>query len=418
MSFTIGRASLPVDPSSARWSGDQLTITGWISPTTANDTNHAYALRQQLLGLVNNPDEQVLPCTFSVDPNWDGYYYVNSVNVAGDPGLMEIQGRMPYSITLTRLAGYGRPLMEVVALSAVRTNTFGIAAPTGILVSSVTSGAAYYLDTDFPGALGVTGTNIQQPEGGGFVVPWLKAAPSAVAAGTYFVAPGSYYNGACMFEVLYGSTYRPVMGMQTPQGIAGNWRLSNGLVRCFPTGTTNIQVEVWTGTVWESATFIVTASAGASTVNFTGDATAGYYTPLVMRNAPDGVSIRIRNGVTTYSLSIARSSRLVTMTWAVQESTADLGMKAGTAAAATAITGGIRRTADDTNGNRFVICSQGAFTSDLVNGGLYLTAAAASGAIGFGLEFNGSTSTSPNSATEMRDQFFGPSSTRHAVIVR
>jgi hypothetical protein len=50
MSFTIGRASLPVDPSSARWSGDQLTITGWISPTTANDTNHAYALRQQLLG--------------------------------------------------------------------------------------------------------------------------------------------------------------------------------------------------------------------------------------------------------------------------------------------------------------------------------------------------------------------------------
>ena len=53
MSFTIGRASLPVDPSSARWSGDQLAITGWISPT-GERLNHAYALRQQLLGLVNS----------------------------------------------------------------------------------------------------------------------------------------------------------------------------------------------------------------------------------------------------------------------------------------------------------------------------------------------------------------------------
>ena len=418
MSFTIGRASLPVDPSSARWSGDQLTITGWISPTTANDTNHAYALRQQLLGLVNNPDEQVFPCTFSVDPNWDGYYYVNSVNVAGDPGLMEIQGRMPYSIQLTRLAGYGRPLMEVVALSAVRTNTFGIAAPISVLVSSVTSAAGYFLDTDFVGTLGVSGSNIQQPEGGGFVVPWLKAAPSAVAAGSYFVAPASYYNGACMFEVLYGSTYRPVVGVQTPQAVGGNWRLSNGLVRCFPTGTTNIQVEVWNGAAWESATFAATISAGASTVPLTGDATAGYYTPLVVRNAPDSVSIRLRNGVSAYTLSISRGSRLVTLSWAVQGATADLGMKAGSAAAATAITGGIRRTADDANGNRFVICSQGAFTSDLVNGGLYLTAAAASGAIGFGLEYDGTVAAPPNRATDLRDQFFGPSSTRHAVIVR
>lgn len=422
MSFTLGRASLPSDPSRASWSGDQLTISGWINPTTANDTNHAYALRQQLLGLMNNPDEQVFPCTFSVDPNWDGYYYVNSVSVNGEPGLMEIQGRMQYSVTLTKLiAGYARPLMEVLAATAVRTNTFGIAAPSAMLVSSVSTAAGYYLDTDFSSTLGASGSNIQTPEGGGYVVPWLKAAPSSAASGTYYVPPASFYNGACRLEVLYGSTYWPVMGAQIPNATAGNWRLSNGLVRVSPTATTNLLVEVWTGAAWESASFLTTSGAGAVTLAVSGDATAGYYTPAILRNSPESAAVRLRSTSASgsYTLAIARGSRLVTMSWQLFSGlTGDVGMKTSAAAGATAITGGIRRTADDANGNRFVICSQGAFTSDLVNGGLYLTAAAASGAIGFGLELNGSTASAPNQATDLRNQFFGVTSARHSVVVR
>lgn len=418
MSFTIGRASLPADPSSARWSGDQLTITGWISPTTANDTNHAYALRQQLLGLVNNPDEQVFPCTFSVDANWDGYYYVNSVSVDGNPSLMEIQGRMPYSITLTKIPGYGKPLIEVVTGLVVRTNTFGIATPTGI-VASIPSVAGNVEDQDFT-AFSASTSATQTAEDGGYIYPYQSAAPVSTNVGSYFIPPAYYYKASCKIEVKYGSTYYPVVGNQIPSATAGNWRLSNGLVRVSPTNTTNALVEVWTGAAWESQEFGVTISAGTATQEFTGSAGAGigYFTPTVLRNTPDVVVLRLRNQFRTYSLMITRGGRLVTLSWALNNATLDIGMTPVPTAASTAITGGLRRTANDASGNRFVICSQGAFSTDLAKGWVYLTAAAATGAIGFGLELDGSAAVTPNGATNLRDQFFALSTPRISVAVR
>ena len=415
MSFTLGRASLPSDPSRASWSGDQLTISGWINPTTANDTNHAYALRQQLLGLMNNPDEQVFPCTFSVDPNWDGYYYVNSVSVNGEPGLMEIQGRMQYSVTLTKIPGYGKPLVEVLVGSVVRTNTFGIATPVGI-IAAIPSVAGTAEDYDFS-AFSPSTTATQTADDGGFVLPYTSAAPLSTGVGSYFITPATYYKASCKVEVKYGSTYYPVVGNQIPSATAGNWRLSNGLVRVSPTNTANMLVEVWTGAAWESAEFAVTSGAGTTTRNMTGDA-GGYFTPTILRNTPDLVSLRIRNAFITYSLAIARGGRLITLSWTLGSGTLDMGMTPVPTAASTAMTGGLYRTANDANGNRFVICSQGAFTSDLGKGWVYLTAAAASGAFGFGLELNGTGSVAPNGNTSMRDQFFAMSTPRISVVSR
>jgi hypothetical protein len=307
MSFTIGRASLPADPSSARWSGDQLTITGWISPTTANDTNHAYALRQQLLGLVNNPDEQVFPCTFSVDANWDGYYYVNSVSVDGNPSLMEIQGRMPYSITLTRLAGgFKRPRIETVVTRALRTIAHGVATRATIAYA-LQNGNTATVESDlglWTGLATSGGLNSDTGSSGVSIGEYSFAA--GTRAYTTTLPPGNYYDAACKIELLYGgSTYYAAVGNQIPVDITtNNWRMTNGAVRVYPTyNTTSRQVELtiesYDGTTWNGTVFAYgDGASGAWTARglIGGGSAIAQNTPWYMRiikNTPWTTVIRI-----------------------------------------------------------------------------------------------------------------------------
>lgn len=408
MSFTIGRASLPVDPSSARWSGDQLTITGWISPTTANDTNHAYALRQQLLGLVNNPDEQVFPCTFSVDPNWDGYYYVNSVNIAGDPGLMEIQGRMPYTITLTRLAnGFSRPQIEYLTLGALRTNVHGIATPVGIMAAR--SRPATYDNETAP--LWTTSFTTDD----GTVGVYAAAVPFAAATGRTFTKPADYYTAMCGIEIKYGSNWYRIVGRQLPPTPGTNWRLTNGYTRVYPTnvsGTGRFTVERYNGASWVGREFSTTAT---TTAQFSTSDTNGPLTIQVLNNAPEFVSLRTFYANSTFDFTLRSASPFLELAIG-GTNTVQYGIKSSAVVACTAFTGGIRATANDANGLRPLISCPVATTTDLVNGIIYLSVSSATAAFQISPDYL--TPGAYGTDTTHRDLFFAMRSERQSVVVR
>lgn len=413
MSFTIGRASLPVDPSSARWSGDQLTITGWISPTTANDTNHAYALRQQLLGLVNNPDEQVFPCTFSVDPNWDGYYYVNSVNIDGDPGLMEIQGRMPYSITLTRLAaGYARPQIETVYSGVVRTNAHGIAAPTGAY-SAFYSPSSYVADGTLPPSSTAPG------EDGSFYIS-TAAFPVATTSGTIYTAPADYYKTGARIEVKYGSTWYPVQGMQIPLAVGLNWRISNGFTRVYPSQVSangRFTVEryksgAWVGREMQLGTF----SAGWNVWYATADASGNAFVAKVLTNSVALCAVRVAYGKELFDFTLRQGDNFIELAITSTGTAKQYGIATATATASTAFTGGARATANDANGLRYLISFPQAVTTDLVNGYVYATAAFTTNAFQICPDYQ----TGPLAVSDagVRDLFFAMRSERRQVVPR
>ena len=80
MTLTIGRCGLDVthdDVQSLDDTGTEVRISGWLKASSLAD---AKVLRQQLLGHVNNPDEPVVPVTWSTDSTLDGYYRVNSAS--------------------------------------------------------------------------------------------------------------------------------------------------------------------------------------------------------------------------------------------------------------------------------------------------------------------------------------------------
>lgn len=373
MSFTIGRASLPVDPSSARWSGDQLTITGWISPTTANDTNHAYALRQQLLGLVNNPDEQVFPCTFSVDPNWDGYYYVNSVNIAGDPGLMEIQGRMPYSIQLTRLpGGFKRPRIETVVTRALRTNAHGVATPATIAYA-LQNGNTATVENDLGLWTGlVTNSTLASDTGSWPISVGEYSFAAGTRAYTTTLPPANYYDAACKIELLYGgATYYAAAGNQIPVDVTTNtWRMTNGNVRVYPTYNTvsrhvELTIESYNGTAWNGTVFAYgNGASGTWTARGligagSGIAQTSPWYLRIIKNTPWTTVIRIDYVQYTTYLTLLRGHPYVIVKIVENNSTATVkpGWKATApgAPASAAFTGGAHATADDTNSRRWQI---------------------------------------------------------------
>lgn len=148
------------------------------------------------------------------------------------------------------------------------------------------------------------------------------------------------------------------------------WELSNGLVKISPTnaGTSRSDfiVSSYTGGAWRPKTWTVTKGAaqlGAPT------------SVTVLRDTYELMVVRVlyasaaAAGRTTIDLTLRRGSRFVELyvhtsassTLAVAQTVAEVG---------TAGTGYVRATANDANGDRYVIGSALAFTNDLVNGGL------------------------------------------------
>ena len=377
MSFTVGRASLPVDPSSATWNGDTLTIEGWISPTVANDTNQAYAIRQQLLGLVDNDDETVFPCTFSVDPDWDGFYTAESVRVEGRPGLMETQGRMPYTLVLRRVGGFTAPQFECIATTVTATNSHGLpTATSGIVAVPGTDLFEASTPTGFDGSVGASLITSRSNSDG------LLAYALSTPSGTPFrflwsTSPAYYYEGSARFEQSYGGTYYPLHGTQI-QPVSSPWRISNGNVRVTLTDTA-ISVAHYDGSAWDTAKLwtLGTASSALTLV-------AVKYVRLV-RNTPEEVIVRCgfhieassRGSLSTIDISLRRGCRWAA--FAISSSyTSDWYINASPNEAGTALTGGFRATATDAAGNRYVVGGLAAQTNTLANGRLKLTTAAAS----------------------------------------
>ena len=142
--LTIGRFSMSDGPSAIRHDGDFLELELQIDAATTSTPAEAKVLRQQLLGMVDNPDESAFPLTFSDDSDLDGFYTVLSVQC--EPFEMFLNnGTMGVSVSLRRVAnGYQNPTIETTVVSRLATNSHGVLSTTAHAVA-----AAYRFDEIF-----------------------------------------------------------------------------------------------------------------------------------------------------------------------------------------------------------------------------------------------------------------------------
>ena len=413
MSMTIGRCSIARDPYPGTFSHQGNTIS-FRSDNGATSLNQSTALNQQLLGLVENFDEEVFPFTWSLDSTYDGFYKVRSVQV--DPESTYItSGVSRFSIVMERTGGgYSRPQFESIVQQVVRTNSHAVTAPAGFDLSWY-AGAGTEADVAFTGIWNLTLADGAQK--------WhTNTAPSGPSSYYVSTKPADYYLNTARVEVQYGGTWYPVVGQQVPLGTSVNWRISNGAIRLYPTsvsGNGRFTVESWrSGDGWVGREYgIITAAS--TFVNATGTS-ADPSSVKIVKNAPEVVVVRVRQqaeagaqfdftlrkGDFHVEIAIMQPTGATTQTWGVQLSAVT---------ASTSSTGAVRSTATTSSRYQQISCGS-TVTADTVNGGLRLSAAASTAvfAVSPDADIQGLAFTAAN----MRDVFLAARSERVRVVTR
>lgn len=418
MTLTIGRFST-ADEATVDQSGNSVTFGFHLRPTVASDDDHFHALVQQVLGLVDNEDEEVVPVTWSQDATFDGFYRVTSVSIPNSPIRIRDGIVLNCSVTLERLRGYANPIWEITGNFVVRTNGNGVTNPGGF-VALPEDATQRLVKSSSTATLG-SGT-ITTATGTLHRFDLAVASyPSFIA--TLAAAPSDFFDGAALIEVKYGSSWYTAIGRDIPSTPATGVRLSNGIIRVGwvdDGGDIRIRLEVWNGSAWEtSAEDFVPVFDTTSNLEPVGAVN-------ILRNSPEQVIVSVPHQYTSASspyflltFSLARGFFGVELTMGTLSGSSSLtfNLAADTITASTSITGGIRRTSNDASGNRWWMVSALAPTKDLVNGDLTVTGTTPH-SFALGMELNGSGAAAGQDAVTTSDQFYAAISQRQRAVTR
>lgn len=144
---------------------------------------------------------------------------------------------------------------------------------------------------------------------------------------------------------------------------ATGWELSNGLVRVKINGPGELDVAAYTGGAWRSKLWTLSDGSGLGLPT----------SATMLRNDLENVIVRLlwastsAPGRLTADVMLRRGSRFAEV-YLRRNVAATLSVARSAVEAATAGTGYIRATANDADGNRYVLGSAHAFTGDVVNG--------------------------------------------------
>jgi hypothetical protein len=423
MSLTIGRAVIAEDPEYVRQSGDRVEFVGDIDPTSVDEMK---AIRQQLLGLVDNDDEQVFPLIWSEDSSHDGFYDVVGVDV--EPYTTHLTtGLLRYRVELDRIPNFANPRFEQITSAVVR--------PNGHSITSAVCNAGAVLVGDAAGFDYSSTETSFLTRGGSSLAEQLyvftDTAPFTNARVGWRATPATHYTLGCLIEQKRNGTWYPVVGRSVDWDSA-EWRISNGLFMVTPnTSDTNdldVSIRQFSPAQWETTTFeygyqgSVSFSGGSFLSADPGDTSALYPgRPYILRNSPERVVIAC-DGITGYrhTLSLTagdhhcvlRHTGSVSDNWGAQFASTVATSDMPTAAV------GIRRTADNADGNREVIMHSGTATNDNVRGLSYRTANVSSTTLGIGVVKGGGSAPAGDQAADLTAQFFGATTVRRRVVSR
>lgn len=397
--ITVGRVGLDIPlrvPAEGAWSdGVGMKISGTLGAEAGYSLEESVALFHQFNGLVN-ADERVVPCTFAATPSLDGFYEVGAASVKTD-GASWATGAFDYDLTLHRVRGSSRPVVDVKSLAVYRTG-YAVAAVSCSVMYGAPSAASDL--TFIPYA---TTANVTRTADTGAVT--VKGYSAAFSTFSFRPAAADWYDGACKVEVTFdGSTWFTVTGGQIPAGIT-SWRLNNGLVRVVPSATAGrIDVQHYDGSTWETAkTYRLTISSSTGVVDLVG-------APVVLRNAPHIAALKMTIsgsaagvGPSTLTLTVRRGDRFLYGVIQGLQNTGG-GVRRDTAEAATSASGGLAATANDASGNRYVLASNAATTKDTANGGLSISPGYTVD-FGIGSAIGGSAAVSGDTTAELLSQY-------------
>ncbi|WP_020135042.1 hypothetical protein [Streptomyces sp. 351MFTsu5.1] len=301
---------------------------------------------------------QCIPVTFTDKPERNGYYMVKSSGSTYTEYLNSMV-TADWKVSLDRIGSDAETDLQSRLTGAVRLNDFSL---TGERWHAPPIGHyGYYTGSSNPTTMTRTGAD------GAMTV--YRSVPANTSP-RWGCLPTSYLTGRVKATTTGG---QEVYGADVPLAATG-WSLSNGFVNVTTSASASLDVQTYAGGAYRSKLWNVSVAGSGAPISSWDGAT-------LLRNDPEMVILRLTKslspGRATLDLTLRRGSRFVegylqtgtAATLAAYRST----LETNTSAAAS---GYITATADDSDGNVFVIGSARSFTAH-ANGGITKAAATA-----------------------------------------
>ena len=247
--------------------------------------------------------------------------------------------------------------------------------------------------------------------------------------GTWAADPSIWYKGGCNVEWLYGGNYRALTSRQVPAaGTPTNLRAGNGLIRMTvnqsavagPPTEAGLTFQLWGGSSWSAAKTFTIMPGGSVTYTAVTSATVTFLAPWMLRLRLTMIeAVGVNPGYpVTLDFILRRGAPFFEVVFG--EATGNKhGLKPSTNDPGTNITGGVRGTSNDGDGNRWVMAAGASYvTTTTTNGSLSDNVGIVQFPMMIGYEIAGSGAVSGNAAADLVKQYYAPYGESVAVIGR
>jgi hypothetical protein len=366
-------------------------------------------LAQQVPALVG----QVVPITTDEQIIPDGFYRITAADVSRFDGVAIGAGWVEYEVTAAPVFGSESPLVEsYIAGAAKATDHTVTPAPFQAVPGEVTFYEGLHV------GLNVGANETRDVEGGTVVFDNRNdfgVGPVYSGVSRWQCEPYRWYMGACQATAEVDGSWVPVVG---PSAVPGSWRIDNGMVRFYASGT-SLALSWWNTTWSPPAEFEITPDTGSVVVD--------WHTMHVIRTDPAFTSVRVAgSGEDTdgtpisvmLHASIRRGSPWVTCN--VEARTVNSWeVSAATPTAVSNQTHGMRQTTA-VSGWQWVVTTPLNNDVDTTNGVLSATdpGASADALVAFGIGATHSSWTGQRAIADLHEEWYAAQAERHHIGVQ
>jgi len=394
--ITIGRLTFtsPANLSDSRsGSTHNISITGTLAPDSLDEAKY---IRDELLACANG--YYVVPFIWQGDTSITGYVKVLGASV----NTTRVQiGGYQYSIELEFLGNMGEVEFEGQLSGGIIQNDHSITSTTSQFYAPPVNSYSHDHGS-------IPGTFARVGEDGTTYIRFGSSLKDYNAK--YLCDPEDYYKNACeVYTDGIDDVTRLRCGLESPNNSPSSTKIQNGLVQMTfvnNTAQSRFIIKAYDGSDYLSSTeFAVSRGASANEWQ-------GWRSVQILKNDPEICTVRLgsyyeattKDKRLTLDVSLRRGARHFSIV-ATQYSSAQFNIRPTTTTAYVDNTSYGITSSNDIDGNKILLGSPQNFDVDTTNGGINSTASTATLKAFIGYEYNGSSATSEDQATKVRDQY-------------
>ena len=400
---TIGHLSFTSPGSltyNASASGRSYTLSGILAHTNTSgiDIDENKYIRDELMSMAAY--DIVYPFTYTGDITMSGYVKVDSADVSvsrfGGTG-------MTYNVGLQWLGNPGEIRFESQFSGALIDNDHSVSSTSSQFFCAPAESFSVHIPSVGTGSSPAQEDRIASYNNGTTTLKYFSGSNIRSNNIEFECNPADYLKGAC--KVSTNGKVRN--GLYSTNLNVDQAVLENGLVKIQFTNSnteSRFTTYLWETDDWRSAKEYKVAK-GTSKTEWD-----GWNTVQIIKNYPECATLRFTSqantngsGRLTFDVSLRRGSRYFSLVISSYGTADEIHIQRTSTEASSAGTGYITSSTNDSEGNYFILGSPDTFSSNLTDGGIYLTATQMKAFVGYVL--NGSSAAGQNTADNMRDAY-------------